>query len=83
MSAADDFEPVVQVEAHPHGRAAPHDGPQLGPIVLERQIAVSRLRPGEVRDLAGDPHGGKCRLHKVLDLRGQFPDGKRAFGGGR
>ena len=78
MAPADHFQAVVQIEPQPGGHAPPHDGPQLGPVVLERQIAVARLRPGEVRDLAGHPHLGKRRLQQVLDLRGQFPDRQAA-----
>ena len=55
VPAADDLQAVVQVEPQPGGRVPPDDGPQLGPVVLERQVAVARLRPREVRDLAGHP----------------------------
>ena len=64
------------------GGAAPHHGANLGLVVLEREIAMARLRPREVRDLAGDPHDGKLAFEQVLDLRRQLGDGERLRGGG-
>ena len=56
IALADHFQAVVQVESHPAGRRAPHHGANLRLIVLERQVAVARLRAREVRNLAADPH---------------------------
>ena len=80
MPPADHLKAVVQVETRPHRHAAPHDRPELRTVVLERQIAVARLRPGEIRNFAGDPNRRKCPFEQILDLRGQFPDGKRTLG---
>ncbi len=82
MPAADHLQAVVQIEPQSDGHAPPHHRPELGPLILERQVAVARLRPGEVRHLAGDPHRRERRLQQVLDLGSQFPDRKRALGGG-
>ena len=80
MAAADHFQAVVQVEADANGHAPPHHGPQLGPVVLQGQVAVARLGPGEVRHLAHHPDLRKRGLQQVFDLGGQFPDGQRALG---
>ena len=76
VPAADHLQAVVQVEPHARGGAPPHRRAELGAVVFEREIAVARLRPGEVRDLARHPDRRETRLQQVLDLGRQFPDGK-------
>ena len=83
MSLADHFQPVVQVEPHPGGGRAPQHGPQLGRLVLERQIAVPRLGTREIRNFAADPNGGESRLDDVLDFGRRLPDREHRLGAGR
>ena len=70
---ADDLQAVVRREPQPGRRAPPHDRAELSPLVLERQIAMPRLRPDEVRYLARHPDLRERRLHQVLDLRAKAP----------
>ncbi len=76
MAAAEDLQPVVELEPHAGGRRSPHHGRELGPGVLKRQIAVSRLRPGQVGDLARHPQRRQRALDQFLDHVGQFGDGE-------
>ena len=74
VSLADHFQAVAQIEAHARGRIAPECRADLRPVVLERQIAVARLRPREIGDFAATQTAGKAFSKQVLDLCGQFID---------
>ena len=58
-AAAHDLQAVMQIEPHPHERVPPHRAADLGMVVLERQVAMARMRPGEIGDLARHPR--RCR----------------------
>ena len=55
VSLADHFQSVVQVKLQSAGSGTPNDGTELSLIVLQREVAVPRLRPREVGDFAGHP----------------------------
>ena len=74
VSLADHFQAVGQLEPHPRGDVPPDGRANLGPLVLERQIAMARLRPRQVRDLAAHPDRREGVFQQVLDLRGQLVD---------
>ena len=74
MSAADDSQSVVQIAASFGRGGSPDDGPNLGFVVLEGQIAVARLGPGEIGNLAADPDRGKAPFDNLLDQQRQCPD---------
>ena len=82
VAAAEDVEPVGQFELELRRRAAPHHGADLGQVVLEREVAVARLRPREVGDFAGDPHRRETAFEQVLDAGRELGDGERLRGGG-
>jgi hypothetical protein len=67
-ATADDLQPVVQVKPQAAGGAPPDDGADLGAIVLEGQINVTRLGTREVAHLAGHGNLGKAPFQLRLDL---------------
>jgi hypothetical protein len=73
-AAADDLEPVLEVEGDlPRGKAE-HDPPELAPGILQGEIEVPRGVTVEVRDLPLDPDRGDGRLQGELDELGHFGD---------
>ena len=77
---ADDFQAVVHIEAERAATGAPHGRFELRPVVLKREVAMARLRTGEVRYFACDPDAGEGGFDQVFDLGGQLPDRERARG---
>ena len=76
VSAADDLDAVGQIEPHASQGPSPDDGTKLRPIVFQRQVAVPRLRPGQVGDLAGHPDCGKRAFQELFDPVRQLPNRK-------
>ena len=69
---ADHFHPIVQLDRQPRGGSAPQNSADLRMLILERKVAVPRLRPREVRYLAADPQRGKRVFQQPLDQRRQL-----------
>ncbi len=78
-SAADHFQPVGQVEPHPRQRAPPDHGRQLGLGVFEREVAVARAGPREVRYFPRHPHARQSVFQEPLDQQGQLEDREDAL----
>src|SRR5262249_61908966 len=70
-----DMEAVLGGEAEPPDSALEEDGPDLGPLVLQREVDVAGAVDPEVRDLALDPQPADAGLELVLDRPGELGDG--------
>ena len=59
-------QPVGRIEGQPLGVALPHHGPERRGAVAEAEIQVTRLGPGQVRDLAMDGNHVEVGLERPL-----------------
>src|SRR5262249_17005576 len=69
-----DVEAVLGGEAEPSDAALEEDGPDLGPLVLQREVDVAGAVDPEVRDLALDPQPAEAGFELVLDRPGELGD---------
>src|SRR5581483_3194856 len=74
----DDVHPAGGPELEDLGGAAEHDGRELAPVVLQREVEVARGLGPDVRELAADPDRADGVPERALDERRDLRDGQNA-----
>jgi len=68
----------MQIKPQSGRRSAPNYGPNLGIFILQRQVTMSRLRPGKIGYFPRDPDAGKAVFQDVFERGGEFADRQHA-----